>query len=123
MVPAAMVARWVVPAGRAVPAAPVAPAVAAHCCWALADRAASAAPADKAAPAGPAEMAFWGVSVALVVRAVSAAWLASAGPVVPRASSSAPEARRVPLGLAAPAARVGLAVPERPAPTPPPAQV
>ncbi|MET2793336.1 PE family protein, partial [Mycobacterium tuberculosis] len=74
-------------------------------------------------PAGPAEMAFWGVSVALVVRAVSAAWLASAGPVVPRASSSAPEARRVPLGLAAPAARVGLAVPERPAPTPPPAQV
>lgn len=123
VVPAAMVARWVVPAGRAVPAAPVAPAVAAHCCWALADRAASAAPADKAAPAGPAEMAFWGVSVALVVRAVSAAWLASAGPVVPRASSSAPEARRVPLGLAAPAARVGLAVPERPAPTPPPAQV
>ncbi|CLM37624.1 PE-PGRS family protein [Mycobacterium tuberculosis] len=84
---------------------------------------ASAAPAVKAAPAGPAEMAFWGVSVALVVRAVSAAWLASAGPVVPRASSSAPEARRVPLGLAAPAARVGLAVPERPAPTPPPAQV
>ncbi|SGP26222.1 PE-PGRS family protein [Mycobacterium tuberculosis] len=54
---------------------------------------------------------------------MSAAWLASAGPVVPRASSSAPEARRVPLGLAAPAARVGLAVPERPAPTPPPAQV
>ncbi len=48
VVPAAMVARWVVPAGRAVPAAPVAPAVAAHCCWALADRAASAAPADKA---------------------------------------------------------------------------
>ncbi len=28
---------------------------------------------------GAAEMAFWGVSVALVVRAVSAAWLASAG--------------------------------------------
>ncbi|CML10709.1 PE-PGRS family protein [Mycobacterium tuberculosis] len=89
-------------------------------------RASSSAPAERPVTpvsAGPAEMAFWGVSVALVVRAVSAAWLASAGPVVPRASSSAPEARRVPLGLAAPAARVGLAVPERPAPTPPPAQV
>ncbi|CMH01566.1 PE-PGRS family protein [Mycobacterium tuberculosis] len=99
------------PAAKAVTAEPAGPAPT------------PTSPAPPAAPAGPAEMAFWGVSVALVVRAVSAAWLASAGPVVPRASSSAPEARRVPLGLAAPAARVGLAVPERPAPTPPPAQV
>ncbi|CKP64381.1 PE-PGRS family protein [Mycobacterium tuberculosis] len=120
-----MVARWVVPAGRAVPAAPVAPAVAAHCCWALADRAASAAPADKAGwgvLAGPAPITP-PASAAPAVTAAPAVAPVRAGPVVPRASSSAPEARRVPLGLAAPAARVGLAVPERPAPTPPPAQV
>ncbi|CNE26187.1 Uncharacterised protein [Mycobacterium tuberculosis] len=68
-------------------------------------------------------MAFWGVSVALVVRAVSAAWLASAGPVVPRASSSAPAERPVTPVSAGPAAKAVTAEPAGPAPTPPPAQV